>query len=662
MESKEDLMKFRGLFFSAALLAALFTGGCSTGSVNIFGWMEPGLDTKDVNALIARGDTEVNKGNYSNALTFYTNALAIEPTNALALEGSCTAYLFTKVPIKSILEMVAAGGALDFSKIGIANFYSAAKFIAPKLELIAMGKATKSISSNSSGLLVNYFIFNTINAALEIADLSGDGNLISNTNNIIYFTNDSPLGYVINGEITNTLLGLTNGLMGDLTNALPTWTNYLISNAMSNVDVLTNRIFSNLNNGINELTNMFITNIFAPDFDLTNEPKRMESNSLIISNMVVNMSNLVLALEANSNNFLGMSSEVASLKETQKSILSNINFVTNRIREITNQIGTLAFRLSNAIDTNLSNFITTNLTNVLIDIKATVTNYISNFLMPYIDSSVFTLLDTNITFNAFLSNAFVRNLLNIAPKFNRFTNALNNSVNVIGRFTNSFQSKTIKDLMVNLNDISSNINEVKQMIADPTKLLATSGGSVPVDMEFISAFLTNTNTTKASLISNFITLGKSFLTNLGDLDSMIPSDFTNQLNTYKTNLSVFDVSSIANIDLSQYSSPSNYKMPDIDAVFSNMNNALTLTNIGNIMNISNSSPAVVLTTLLSNAGATNLATLATQLTNANTNAQVGTTNQIMDSTVTMITNTYPDQTNNTAALYAALSNQYGLTN
>jgi hypothetical protein len=650
-------MKFRGILALAILGAVLSAGGCSS-AVNVFGWMAPGTNSTDVNSLIALGNSDMNKGDYTNALVCFDNALHFSPTNAQALEGASTAYIFVKVPIQNFIDAFISGGQPDYSKIGINNLYAVCSFVAPKLEMIVMGKADSGISSNDNTTLINYFVFNTLSSVLQFADMAGDGNLISNTNDIIYFTNNSPLGYYINLEITNSIGNLTNSLLGDLTDQLVSWTNTLMSNAMSNINYLTNQIFSNLNNGINTLTNNALSN-FSWAFNLTNVITNLSNQAIGISNESVKLSNDILALDSNSNNFLASMTLVSNLRQDWSNLYTNIVYLTNQIDIVTDELAALPTNLVAYFNTNISNFINTNISNVTSSINSDIGNFITNTLLTFINTNVFNLLYTNTEFNDFLNNPFVKDVINIAPKYNRLTNAINNSFIVVGRITNELKSSLMRQELSNFTVYITQANNIQTELTNPATLLG-SNSSADAYLGFISGFLTNGSMTKSSIISNFIGMGESFVPLLTNLNSLIPSNFTNQLNTYTTNLNVFNLSQITNYNFATMANSSNYSLPDLSVVFSNMNAAFSFSNMATVLGVTNANAAVVMTTLLSNSGATNLSTLSTQLTNADTNLQVGNTNQILTSTVTLMTNTYPDLTNDTASLYAALSNQYGL--
>lgn len=254
-------MKYRRvLFFYVLMILMVGLNSC----FNVFSVFIPNEpeSVSDIDRLMSLGESGLNSLDYESAYTAYSNVVALQPTNSLAIEGMCTAYLYSRIPLTNLIFSIIEQ---DYGRLGFNTIYSVSEFLASNLYRIVGGFADGVVDKNDVNMNMNFFLFNTLYAAFFVADTDEDGNVEQDTNDlfVIYddfsFTNQLPdtTNFVEVLRLVRTInskLGIFTTLLGRSENSLGRLTNNLYSS-----EVLSQ--ISNIRGPLDEVKGLLLSNI-----------------------------------------------------------------------------------------------------------------------------------------------------------------------------------------------------------------------------------------------------------------------------------------------------------------------------------------------------------------------------------------------------------------
>ena len=130
--------------------------------------------------------------------------MSIAPQNSRAIDGSCTSFLYMRVPLTNlIMDMVSS----SFSINGWQNqLYASAAYIHTNLYKIISGQADGVIPANDVNVNLNFYFFNQVYAIYFSVDTDNDGNVVNDPNDLVSIdtsynvTENGPLIAAINEE------------------------------------------------------------------------------------------------------------------------------------------------------------------------------------------------------------------------------------------------------------------------------------------------------------------------------------------------------------------------------------------------------------------------------------------------------------------------------
>jgi len=298
----------------AKILFSLFFCIISASSCfNLFSSFEPSNPQyiSNVDTLISMGDSELQNdkdtNNYMKAYRAYRRAVELSPTNSLAIQGMCTAYLYMKIPFTNFILAIMNK---DLSKIpgGLPVLFDVSRFISTNLKKIVFGSGDQILTPNDINININFFIFNSFYSLLDFIDINENSQFLNDpddlftltsinlnkpgiTNNFWKLSNNFIETVILAGKISpktvifmdslnkselvisNTLLSVhTKVVKGSLSNisAVITDLKFLISQQLSNINFLEGS-YSNLS-FTNMLSLIGYTNssLLDPSFLITN--------------------------------------------------------------------------------------------------------------------------------------------------------------------------------------------------------------------------------------------------------------------------------------------------------------------------------------------------------------------------------------------------------
>ncbi len=283
-------MKGLYLFIFIIFLAAFFNS-CS---FNLFSVFNPSNSTNvyDVNTLVAMGDYYLNNLDYTNAYNCYSKAMALAPNNSRAIEGSCTCYLYERIPLTNLVTLIISS---SYSIGGLQNkLYDSSSYIHNHLYRIINNQADGVIPAKDVNINLNFYFFNEIYSIFFTVDTDNDGNVQNDTNDFISI--DSSFNVTQNPVLTNAISLITS------------LTNLSGPNPIDALKVVP--VMSVLNQKLSVLTN------------------NQAESAIAASNII----NSLLSSQAKQE-FSQMTSSIGGVVNSLASLLSNLN-VTNNVLQI----------------------------------------------------------------------------------------------------------------------------------------------------------------------------------------------------------------------------------------------------------------------------------------------------------------------------------------
>ncbi len=171
------------------LYVILFMAATLSSCFNLFSLLAPTdpAEVDDVTRLMAIGDQALYDLNYDIAYDAFSKVVTIQPTNSVAIEKMCTAYLFMQIPITNVIATIISG---DYSRLGLNHAYQAGSFLSEHLYKIVNDQADGVIPYDDFSVNLNFFVFNTLYAAFFIADTDNDQDIQTDTNDYFIISND----------------------------------------------------------------------------------------------------------------------------------------------------------------------------------------------------------------------------------------------------------------------------------------------------------------------------------------------------------------------------------------------------------------------------------------------------------------------------------------
>ncbi len=217
-------------------LLSFFLVSCG---VSIFSVFSPqgseGVENADV--LVELGQAKLREGDYEGAYKAFDKALSLDPKNSYALEGICTAYMLKKFDYNDFLNMLTKGGSTNFAPY-IGKLYDVSKFTYDRLLKIINGEADGKIKRDDVNVNFSFFIFGTFYSTFFIADTDGDTNIVEDSDDLIFISNDLGMTFQT-GKFTNDILSsikLFKTLSGNKT---------LFDRMFDNVIISKNNLYNN---------------------------------------------------------------------------------------------------------------------------------------------------------------------------------------------------------------------------------------------------------------------------------------------------------------------------------------------------------------------------------------------------------------------------------
>lgn len=231
-------------------------------SANIFSYLnptDPGV-VNDVNILVAMGDNYVNKMDYTNAYAAYSRAVALDPRNSRAMEGSALAYIYMHYTFNQIFTCIMNH---DFTSLGANGFYKVSREVTRNLINIVNGNSDGVIPSTDVNDNLNFFIFCGYYSVFYLIDTDNDGDIDSDTNDYIIMDSN----YVTSNRVFDVIAtNLTNRNMVPIIGMAYTF-NHIKKTGYTNLRYWSDRslgiLSSSLYNAstlaiINQMSNIFV--------------------------------------------------------------------------------------------------------------------------------------------------------------------------------------------------------------------------------------------------------------------------------------------------------------------------------------------------------------------------------------------------------------------
>jgi hypothetical protein len=211
-----------------------------TSCFNLFSLLAPTdpAEVDDVTRLIAIGQQSLNELDYQTAYDAFSKAFSIAPTNSIAIEGMCTAYVFLNFQITNVIGSIVSGA---YSNLGFNTAFQVGAFLSEYLYLFVDGKADGVIPQDDFSVNINFFMFNTLYAAFFIADTDNDLNVQMDTNDYFLISNDLSFTAVL-PDVTNNFIQ-TLKLINAMRNKVNGFVN-LIEKSEDSLLLLSNSIHS----------------------------------------------------------------------------------------------------------------------------------------------------------------------------------------------------------------------------------------------------------------------------------------------------------------------------------------------------------------------------------------------------------------------------------
>lgn len=194
-------MKGRKFFIVYISIFILMTLSSCFNLFSLFAPTDP-AQVDDVTRLIAIGQQSLNSLDYQTAYDAFSKAYGLAPSNSVAIEGMCTAYVFLRIPITNVIGSVINGA---YSNLGFNNAFGVGEFLSTYLYLIVDGKGDGVIPQDDFSVNINFFMFNTLYAAFFIADTDNDLDVQMDTNDYFLISNDLTFVAVL-PDVTNNFI------------------------------------------------------------------------------------------------------------------------------------------------------------------------------------------------------------------------------------------------------------------------------------------------------------------------------------------------------------------------------------------------------------------------------------------------------------------------
>ncbi len=187
------------------VIAALVFLSCS---YNIFSPFNPSSpnNVNDVDTLIALGDYYLNNLDYSDAFNAYSKAMGLAPQNSRAIEGSCTSYLFMRIPVTNLILSILNK---SYSIKGLKNkLFDVSTYIQAHLYTIINNQADGVIPANDVNINLNFYFFNDIYSLFFFIDTDNNGDVENDTNDLISI--DDNFNPATSARLSNAVSIMTN--------------------------------------------------------------------------------------------------------------------------------------------------------------------------------------------------------------------------------------------------------------------------------------------------------------------------------------------------------------------------------------------------------------------------------------------------------------------
>ena len=212
-----------------------------TSCFNVFSLLNPGepAQVNDISMLLSLGDGYLSSGQYTKAHDAYSQAVVLDPDNSLAIEGLCTAYIYSLIPPTNIIRALIT---TNYALLDLNKLYDASGFVNDKLYTIVSGAGDGVIPYDDININLNFLLFNTAYAAFIIGDSDQDGNIVQDTNDyLIFFPNLS-----MSNNLPNTTNFITAiEMLVTINKIIPQFTT-LISRTEYSLGIIQNGVYSSL--------------------------------------------------------------------------------------------------------------------------------------------------------------------------------------------------------------------------------------------------------------------------------------------------------------------------------------------------------------------------------------------------------------------------------
>ncbi len=521
--------------FVLLLVSILFTS-----CVNLFSVFTPkeAGQTGNPQELVALGQYYMQQMDYDKAYMAYTNALALDSDNALALEGSAAAYFYIKVGSTNVLQAALNLAQSNMSGvtnvdavsvfgpyINVQDLYDAFHYMSGNYEIIVSGNADASLSQNDSAVALFYVASAALDTVFQLVDLDGDGIITNDPDDMVTFTNLNP--FVLNGDsntsipgvpllFESTALGITNDLftlVDDLTNG-------------------TNSLMSKTNQFIGEITNVLMSNVFAL---FSNNELGITDDLTIVTNLLDKLTNEIGPI---TNALVPQLSNTLSNTLEQTNVLaSNLNArIDNMSNWVTNQQASISNWVINQTNEAVSNIaaLTNDLSTNVDQMNITIDNFSNNVKSFTNDVNIYlsTNNHTNLLFDAWKASSIRSNRLSIDSDYTSMTNSLDSLTNRVASLPQDVTNAAESNVTLVTNYVNSNYTEITNTLT--TNITGATNYLYSEVDRITNELVANLTNVLSSNLQPVLSDVNALLSNVDNITNRLGA-LTNRLNQILTN-------------------------------------------------------------------------------------------------------------------------------